>query len=367
MEIGIFCGTDLNLQLQRQLWQLGYSLAIEGVTMDSANCLQAQKCNLLFIAGTIDESALGKNQLVVWVYTSKHDLLNVQDRDGIFFYLDLSTPDPICRQNLRLILSSASALQEHRQLLPIAQQLQGMVNQSLEQLQKLKKFSEKIVPLRHEFHGPISIFFKYGAGAKIGGDFYDLVAKKHVLYLFLFHTKSYLVSSSIMTRISQWAGQPQALELAPLLAQMMPEIASYRSGPQDPIAQVECIALAINLKTLAFQGHVFGKMRFIFPHDMSAFNGNDYPFSEPFLASAQIQGTFTSNSSLTILSPGVLANSGDDWPAIADIAQKYQGASERDYCNEFFIAMSRYKVNDFYQNDASVVLLKVDKHALFEI
>lgn len=241
-----------------------------------------------------------------------------------------------------------------------------IISLNLAQLQRIKKFHEKIVSLRQEQFKGVNLMSKYAAGESPGGEFFDAILNGHHLVVLLSSCNSYLASSNILTTFEKWKAS-QSWSWEDCQKDVFALANDFKSVGQN--LEFELMLVEINLATLEIQGMNFGRGRLI-SQNAHYINSNQYPVDQAFLDKARFKFKLTRAEKLAVLSPGVCKNLGEDFigqRSAKDFCQELLPKGNKTFLTELFFELKRDRRSDFLEHDASSIVIEVDANAIVKV
>lgn len=270
------------------------------------------------------------------------------------------------------LLKNAQAAGEEALLLAaMSKELNSLIEKSLNELHRVKKLHEQIVPLREESIKGLKLISKYGAGESSGGDFFDVIKGEGELLLLMTSSSSYVVSSMILSHFDQLREKKRMDRAAmeSFLNSVVAEVTKVaQDNPKRKAAPPQCFIARLDLKRKTAEGFIFGACEF-FSNGKVCFSGNDYQINPAFYDRAWFDFRMERGERYMLLSPGVKKNCQefiDGRPYLSWLRDAMAGES-RNMLHEVFYQLKKNRERDFLAYDASVIFIEVDQHALVQV
>lgn len=240
---------------------------------------------------------------------------------------------------------------------------------ALDQLQRVKKLHEQIVPIRKEELKGMRLYSKFAAGESSGGEFYDVAKGDNELLFILSSTDSYLASSLILTHFDllvdakSWSKN----RLEKFLSQLSVEIEALKTV-NDTKVKVELMLGRVNTSSFDFEGWHFGGGELIGSKKFY-FAENHFPFNQSFFEKSFFTTKLNRGDVFVYLSPGIHKNSSgiidgkEHRSFVRDLIQK----GHKTLTNEIFFQLKKNCNGDFLPYDATMVYFEVDEHIMLKL
>jgi hypothetical protein len=270
---------------------------------------------------------------------------------------------------LRSALETKSEI-GRKDLAEVGESLNDMIQFSLEELQRVKRLHEKVVPMKNDNFKGVQILSKFAAGEGAGGEFFDIVKGEQEVLLLLTNTSSYVASSIILShfeklRAYQTFGLTRIKSFVNELSAELKDLELLDTKNSDSL---QILVAKIDLSKMKIEGFQFGKTELISSkgHFLSS---NEIPLSKEFLDQAEFSFDLERGERLVISSPGVRKNCGGfmDSKKYEDFVKERLPLGPRELLNEVYFQLKKKRESDFLQFDASVIYLEVDKNVIIEV
>ena len=254
------------------------------------------------------------------------------------------------------------------QLKNVGKQLEGLVGNTLAELQRVKNIHEQVVPMRNEKMKGVEILSKYSAGEKSGGDFFDILSDKNEFVLLLTTSVSYVVSSVILAHF-EVLKKKKSLDdkiILDLIGDIESELGELGFGKKTD--DIQLFVVKFDLKKFTAKGYIFGKFELI-SNMKGIITGNDYPLKKVFADKAHIDIPFKRGEKMVLLSPGVRNNFAElvkENDLTSFLRDNFSQAGKA-MLNELFFNLHKNCKEDFLIYDASAIFIEVSKNAIFQV
>lgn len=255
------------------------------------------------------------------------------------------------------------------QLTSLNRELAQMTGSLEHELLRLKKAHERKTPRRFEEVKGINFYSKYSAGESMGGEFFDMFKVGSHIFILMSSTSSYLASSSILTfftalKMEEGANEQKQVKFINELKTEIDKINANRAKPVN----AHILTAIIDLSNYKVSGYNLGNFGF------KSSLGKEYAMNSQKnslltdLESAKFEIQLSRLEKLMLSSPGFLQN----WEKLdaefmpEDILTK-PGIKALDILDELFFQMKKDSESGFLEQDASVILLEVDRNVMVQI
>ncbi|MEI8347988.1 MAG: hypothetical protein WCG27_11015, partial [Pseudomonadota bacterium] len=188
-----------------------------------------------------------------------------QQRPQIMAFLDSNRGLDFHWPFLRSQIEKNNLLQkELDQLKGLGMELNKVVGQSLQEMHRVKKLHEQVVPTRRKKMKGLEVVCKYAAGERAGGDFFDFLPGEQDLLVLMTCTNSYVISSLILSHFELWREkkkfEDENLRLFLSIIQDELHRLDLNSGPNSKTLMA--MIGRVEIKSMKFTGHILVGMRF---------------------------------------------------------------------------------------------------------
>jgi hypothetical protein len=245
-----------------------------------------------------------------------------------------------------------------------------ILEQSLIELQRVKKIHEKVVPLRHEKIKGINLYSKFAAGFSSGGEFFDIKKDEHQVIVIVTHAKSYVASSIVLNHFEEFQRikNVDKESIEDFLENLIDECRELDLIDRDNPETLQLDILRLDLRTFEFEGFHFGHGSY-FSNGKKLSNENERALNENFFEEAHYKGKLERGEKLIYASPGVLQNFEvrGEKGLLGKIVLEQFDNGPREVLNEIFFQLKKNNEEDFLKFDASVIYLEVDANAFIQV
>ncbi|MBC98668.1 MAG: hypothetical protein CME63_13035 [Halobacteriovoraceae bacterium] len=287
--------------------------------------------------------------------------------DFIKGYLDdskLKTFGPRLIKSLiqdKLLDSTVEDTQEH---------LGKVLEQSLLELQRVKKLHEKVVPMRQEKLKGVTVFSKFAAGFSSGGEFFDIKKSEKELVIMLTSTQSYVASSVILGPFEEFQknGDSSKEGIEDFLENLIDECRSLDLISREDYELLQLDIIRLDLRTYEYEGFHFGKGCY-YSDGVKKISSNTLPINENSFEQSYFHGVLRRGQKLIYVSPGAFQNyaeKGQKDKIETVILEQFKNGA-REILNEAFFQLKKDNEEDFLKYDASIIYLEVDPNAFIQV
>lgn len=251
----------------------------------------------------------------------------------------------------------------------LTQDVDEVLEQSLADLQRIKKIHERLVPVRQESAKGLTITSKFGAGESAGGEFLDIVQGDKECLVLLSSSKSYVVSSIVLTHFEFFRDKKHFSldDLQKFLKELSNDLADRDFFDSDERLLDSFIA-RVDLKKMAIEGYCFGNFE-VMRTSGNNVQGNDLPFDEMFFEKAYFNFRLERSEKLLIVSPGLKRNLDESIPPkkLNTVLSNFKNLSARQVANELFFQLKKDVKGDFLTHDATAIHIEVDQNVIVQL
>lgn len=245
-----------------------------------------------------------------------------------------------------------------------------ILEQSLLELQRVKKMHEKVVPLRHEKIKGVHLYSKFAAGYASGGEFFDIKKDDHQVVIIVTHAKSYVASSIVLNHFEQFQKLKKVTResIEDFLEELIDECRELELIDRDSPETLQLDMLKLDLRTFEYEGYHFGHGAY-FSNGTKLSNENERALNENFFEEAHYEGKLDRGEKLIYASPGTLLNFElkGERDLLSKIVREQTPNGPREVLNEIFFQLKKKNEEDFLKFDASVIYLEVDSNAFVQV
>lgn len=245
-----------------------------------------------------------------------------------------------------------------------------ILEQSLIELQRVKKIHERVVPVRHEKIKSVHLYSKFAAGYSSGGEFFDIKKDEHQLIVIVTHAKSYVASSIVLNHFEEFQKLKNVTRetIEDFLENLIDECRELDLIDRDEPETLQLDLLRLDLRTFEYEGYHFGHGAY-FSNGQKLSNENERALNENFFEEAHYEGSLQRGEKLIYASPGVLLNFDlrTEKELLNKIVREQIQNGPREVLNEIFFQLKKNNEEDFLKYDASVIYLEVDANAFIQV
>jgi hypothetical protein len=245
-----------------------------------------------------------------------------------------------------------------------------ILEQSLLELQRVKKIHERVVPLRHEKIKGINLYSKFAAGYSSGGEFFDIKKDDNQIILIVTHAKSYVASSIVLNHFEEFqkVTHVDREKMEEFLEDLIDECRELELIDRDSPETLQLDLLRLDLRTFHYEGYHFGQGAY-FSNGQKLSNENERALNENFFEEAHYEGKLERGEKLIFASPGALLNfeARGEKGLLSKVIKEQFDNGPREVLNEVFFQLKKNNDEDFLKFDASLIYLEVDAHAFIQV
>lgn len=289
------------------------------------------------------------------------------DSDSKTFFLNFANGVEFWKPGVLSFLK-AQDLHHSKDLLKVGEGINQLVAQSLQELQRVKKIHETLVPLRTEQMKGLSIMSKFAAGETSGGEFYDVIQGEEEFSIVLTHSRSYVVSSLVLSAFEEFRkeqdfGLEKIQKFSVDLAHMIKQEAGMK-----PFEELQLFLARVDMKSLVIEGVNWGHSQLVSSGDFFV-GENDFPIDSSFVEKSTFQNKLARSESYVLLSPGLRANCGDriEGERLISYVRRMMQDGPKKALQEIFYQLKKGRESSFLTYDATSVFIEVDPNVIVQI
>lgn len=268
------------------------------------------------------------------------------------------------------VLSFLKTLELHhsRELLQVGEGLNKLVEQSLQELQRVKKIHETLVPLRTEKIKGLSVVSKFAAGEASGGEFYDVVEGEEEFVVILSHTNSYVVSSLVLSAFDEFRKeQKYDLEKIQKFSVDLANLVKKEAGVKS-YDELQLFLARVDMKSLVIEGVNWGHSQLVSSGDFFV-GENDFPIDSSFIEKSTFQNKLARSERYALLSPGLRLNCGDriEGEGLVSYSRRMMQDGPKKALQETFYQLKKNRESSFLKYDATHVYIEVDPNVIVQL
>ncbi len=287
--------------------------------------------------------------------------------DFIKGYLDMANVKILTPRLIKSVLqdkalsSSGKDTEDH---------LGKVLEQSLLELQRVKKLHEKVVPMRQEKIKGVTLYSKFAAGFSSGGEFFDVKKSDKEIVIMLTSTKSYVASSVILGHFEEFQKAENSSKegIEDFLENLIDECRSLELISREDYELLQLDIIRLDLRTYEYEGFHFGKGCY-YSDGVKKITSNTLPINENSFEDSYFHGVLRRGQKLIYVSPGAFQNyseKGQKDKIEKVILEQFKNGA-REILNEAFFQLKKDNEEDFLKYDASIIYLEVDPNAFIQV
>lgn len=232
----------------------------------------------------------------------------------------------------------------------VGDNLERVLSTALNELKRLKEVHEKLVPVREEKFKGLNAISKFGAGESSGGEFFDILSNDNEVLLLLARSRSYLVSSMIMSGFDELRSSSKFTDelIESYLSKVQSDVDT--SKVKDDKRELDILFLRVDLKTMKARTWKSGGS--VLLNNASVVTEKEFSIER--------------GAKLMILSSGLIENRPGHKELVSKAVEK-SSKSSRDILDEVFYTLKKEKSAMFFSHDATMIVFEVDKNAILQI
>lgn len=242
----------------------------------------------------------------------------------------------------------------------ILKKLNGTIQSILGQLQRVKGFHEKVVPVRSESFRGFNINSRFCAGTASGGEFFDFFKSGQSLWLFSINASSYITIGTFLTLVEGWKAVQGSLTLNQVRQNLNSSKVEFEGLGDVSLLVLKIDLISMKMETLNIGGHeIIAKEKVVV-----ARNEKSFPYSDVEEGESHYQ--LTRGEQVVILSPGYFKNTGDQIEQSSTFSfLKKNWAQGSSLIQELtFQSKRKYNDLDFLPYDQTIFTIGVDKNVI---
>lgn len=255
-------------------------------------------------------------------------------------------------------------------LAALGNEITELTHDTQEEIKKIKKIHEQLVPIRSEKAKGLQIYSKYAAGESIGGEFFDYVGNDHEYVFTICSSTSYLFTSALMNRMEFLADMPFTdSNLEKYISNIFSDANQLELKGKSDRNALDLMVVKIDLNSMNVSGYQFGKGQVVSTNSENNTKSNSIECNSAFIENSKFSFKLDRGEKLLFLSPGVSYNTKDliDNVNICKFIETQIDKGHTQLLNELFFKLKENINSNFLKYDASAIYIEVDKHALFKV
>ena len=253
------------------------------------------------------------------------------------------------------------------QFISLNRELSNIMGGVESQLLRVKKAYELKTPKRLEELKAFKVMSKYAAGEDLGGEFFDIFTKNNKVFLMMSSTSSYLLSSSILQEFTFLRTKQEITEAEEkaFIENIQEELAKVNKSKKKEVT-LDLLTAIIDINTLKLQGHAVGQFAILssnMSHNKNLSNDIKTIYEDTSFSLQLDRG-----ERILFNSPGFLKSWNSTQPKfmIEELVVNSK-IKALDILDEIFFQIKKDSINGFLSNDASSLLIEVEKNAMVKI
>lgn len=285
--------------------------------------------------------------------------------------IDVSKNIKVYYPMLKSILRKNKALGMAFGIGNIGENLTRALTSSFNELSRIKKLHERLVPMRSEKIKGLEITSKFAAGLSSGGEFFDIFKNDSSAVLLLSSAKSYVSSSVVLTHFEKFSEQKDFSKnsFEEFLEEIINECRELELIKRDEPELLQLALIHFDLKKLVYTGYMFGNFSVLSLDSGLIHAANQYPLNENFVEKSFISGALKRSDKLAIVSPGVKMNleKGIEGKSVDEYCLGELKSTPKVFLNEVFFQLKKGLSGEFLNHDSSILHIEVDQNAIIEV
>ncbi|MBD63787.1 MAG: hypothetical protein CME62_01155 [Halobacteriovoraceae bacterium] len=253
------------------------------------------------------------------------------------------------------------------QLITLSHELSDIMGGVENQLMRVKKAYEQRAPKRLENFKGLNVYSKYAAGENMGGEFFDIFARDHKIFMLMSNSSSYLASSSILQHFSELktVTEIEADAQRVLIENIKAEIDNLNRSKKKTII-TQLLTFELDLNEMELTGYQLGEFEVVSSneeHDLAISS-----YFEQDLDRARFQIKLQRGERLLFNSPGFVRT----WsalskkPLLSDMVSNTE-VKALDVLDEAFFQLKKTSSSGFLSQDASSIILEVQENVILKV
>ncbi len=253
-------------------------------------------------------------------------------------------------------------------LAEVNQNLNEVVEFTLNELQRIKSIHEKLVPIRADDLKGISIASKFAAGESSGGEFFDMVKGEQECLVLLSNAKSYVVSSLLLSNFEIFRETKNFSNemIKKFILNLNDELLSKEIPEKRK--EVDVFIAKIDLKTMQIEGYNIGQCDLITSEGQSVCS-NQSKLDPSSLDDCSFLFRLSRGEKIMLLSPGIKSNCDNLLGGMnyLSFAKDQINLAPRQALDEVFYQLKRFTNTSFLKDDASVIFFEVKSNVIVQV
>ncbi len=271
---------------------------------------------------------------------------------NIFGFIDLSQE---AEYNLPLIKNYLALVSQNQfvDLQKLADELEKIFDYTTNELSRVKELHDRLVKVRLDKYKGVSLYSKFMAGEKSGGEFFDVIQNESDFFFFQVGSDSYLTTSLVLGEIESLKEDKKAEGCNEMLEKFKNKLTTISTENKTSLSY--CL---MNLKLKNLNAHLELKGL-----------GYLYLNNELHSFDRALDLKFRPGQRMVVLSEGAMKNWNLLNPnlTLKEFFQLHKEIESKDLITEFFFELSRHKKGNFLIYDAFAAIVEIDPNTIYEI
>jgi hypothetical protein len=297
-----------------------------------------------------------RNQKTIIALNSRKDFKLVSTLkdffSNIFGFIDLSQE---AEYNQPLIKNYVALIPQNQfvDLQKLADELEKIFDYTTNELNRVKDLHERLVKVRLDKYKGVSLYSKFMAGEKSGGEFFDVIQNESDFFFLQVGSDSYLLTSLVLGEIESLKEEKKSEGNDESLESFKNKIINISAENKASLSY--CL---MNLKSKNLNAHLELKGL-----------GYLYLNNELHSFDRALDLKFRPGQRMIVLSEGAMKNWNLLNPnlTLKEFFQKNKEVESKDLITEFFYELSRHKKGSFLIYDAFAAIVEIDPNTIYEI
>lgn len=245
----------------------------------------------------------------------------------------------------------------------ILKKLNTTIQSVLTQLQRVKGFHEKIVPIRNESFRGIGVHSRFCAGTASGGEYFDFFKSNQSIWLFSINASSYITIGSFLSLVDHWKSEGGNLNFKTIENELNAQTSDF-----DGLGEVSLMVLRIDLLSLEVEALNIGSHE-ILDNEKILVSRNSQTLSTTIFENQFTKFNLNRGGQFVILSPGYFNNTSDkiDGHSSFNFLKKNWLESPKLVQELTFQVKKQYSELDFLPFDQTIFVIGVEKHVISKV
>lgn len=316
-------------------------------------CLSLPKTELVNYFIWVDSHKLSKdtNEVLFKYFKSTHGSLGVVDiAQDYSMYLSFFDS----------FINQMNVIETQKEIL---KKLNTTIQSVLTQLQRVKGFHEKIVPIRNESFRGIGVHSRFCAGTASGGEYFDFFKSNQSIWLFSINASSYITIGSFLSLVDNWKGASSNLNFNLIEKDLRASTSDFEGLGKVSLMILRIDLLSLEVEALNIGGHE------VLDNERVIVSRNAHTLSTTAFESQFTKFSLNRGEQFVILSPGYFNNTSDkiDGTSSFNFLKKNWLESPKLVQELTFQVKRKYSELDFLPFDQTIFVIGVEKHVISKV